>query len=126
MKYIRTEDGVYELKVNERLKAQKTSNYFYIYHKQYGCNLLYDKQDLKKCRKADSIKKLCDELVLKDLDTEMCFVMSAVHIQDIRDNWKNLMDNDYLKNHTIYGAIWTDKGLIYVAKMNDKGELELL
>ena len=24
------------------------------------------------------------------------------------------------------GAIWTDKGLIYVAKMNDKGELELL
>lgn len=26
----------------------------------------------------------------------------------------------------IYGAIWTDKGLIYVAKMNDKGELELL
>ena len=25
-----------------------------------------------------------------------------------------------------YGAIWTDKGLIYVAKMNDKGELELL
>lgn len=28
-------------------------------------------------------------------------------------------------NNTIYGAIWTDKGLIYVAKMNEKGELEL-
>jgi hypothetical protein len=26
----------------------------------------------------------------------------------------------------LYGAIWTDKGLIYVAKMNEKGELELL
>ena len=26
----------------------------------------------------------------------------------------------------IYGAIWTDKGLIYVAKMNEEGELELL
>ena len=26
----------------------------------------------------------------------------------------------------IYGAIWTDKGLIYVAKMNEKGELELI
>lgn len=25
-----------------------------------------------------------------------------------------------------YGAIWNDKGLIYVAKINDKGELELL
>ncbi len=27
---------------------------------------------------------------------------------------------------TIYGAIWTEKGLTYVAKMNDEGELELL
>ena len=30
------------------------------------------------------------------------------------------------KKIQIYGAIWTDKGLIYVAKMNKKGELELL
>ena len=30
------------------------------------------------------------------------------------------------KGDNVYGAIWTDKGLIYVAKMNDKGELELL
>ena len=28
--------------------------------------------------------------------------------------------------YNIYGAIWTDKGLIYVAKMNDKGDLELI
>ncbi len=27
---------------------------------------------------------------------------------------------------SIYGCIWTSKGLIYVAKMNDKGELELI
>ena len=27
---------------------------------------------------------------------------------------------------TEYGAIWTDKGLIYVAKINEKRELELL
>lgn len=27
---------------------------------------------------------------------------------------------------TVYGAIWTEKGLIYIAKMNEKGELELL
>jgi hypothetical protein len=26
----------------------------------------------------------------------------------------------------IYGAVWTDEGLIYVAQMNKKGELELL
>ena len=28
--------------------------------------------------------------------------------------------------HEIYGAVWTDKGLIYVAKMNEKGEWALL
>ena len=36
-------------------------------------------------------------------------------------------NKEYIKNGgTIKGAIWTDKGLIYVAKMNDKGELELI
>ena len=34
--------------------------------------------------------------------------------------------NHLLENGTVYGAVWTDKGLIYVAKMNDKGCLELL
>lgn len=29
-------------------------------------------------------------------------------------------------SYAVYGAIWTEKGLIYVAKMNKKGELELL
>ena len=33
---------------------------------------------------------------------------------------------NYEFNGCIKGAIWTDKGLTYVAKMNDKGELELI
>ena len=35
---------------------------------------------------------------------------------------------DYLneKYEIVYGAIWTDKGLIHVAKMNDEGELCLI
>ena len=28
--------------------------------------------------------------------------------------------------HQVYGAIWTDKGLIYVAKMNEDEELCLI
>ena len=34
--------------------------------------------------------------------------------------------NDEANILGVYGAIWTSKGLIYVAKMNDKGELELI
>lgn len=112
MKYIRTKDGIYEVKDDFIILKEQE-----LYLPHFQDHII---------AQSDTVEELCDELVLKDLDTEMCFVMSAVHIQDIRDNWKNLMDNDYLKNHTIYGAIWTDKGLIYVAKMNDKGELELL
>lgn len=33
---------------------------------------------------------------------------------------------DFKFTISLYGAIWTDKGLIYVAQMNEKGELELL
>lgn len=36
-------------------------------------------------------------------------------------------DKEYIKNGgTIKGAIWTSKGLIYVAKMNSEGKLELI
>lgn len=39
--------------------------------------------------------------------------------------YKNYLDA-LATQKEVYGAIWTDKGLIYVAKMNNKGELELL
>lgn len=65
---------------------------------------------------ADTIEELCDEFVVdkfgeKDIYKEMSIGLIQKHIA---------------RNHKIYGAIWTYKGLIYVAKMNDKGELELL
>lgn len=62
---------------------------------------------------SNYIEELCDEFV------------------SVRDNWHDHWDNfeepkTLCSESEIYGAIWTDKGLIYVAKMNDKGELELL
>lgn len=63
---------------------------------------------------ADTIEELCNEFVLCE-DNHYCIV------SDIEA--KEMATTNY---GIIYGAIWTDKGLIYVAKMNDKGELELL
>ena len=64
--------------------------------------------------KADTIEELCDEFVAyhKTLKLTYCIKKTPFEEQD--------------ENFNIYGAIWTDKGLIYVAKMNEKGELELL
>lgn len=74
---------------------------------------------------ADTIEKLCDEFVLHTLDGKEQHFISQGHLEDILSN-KNINLKDYLSCREIYGAIWTDKGLIYIAKMNDKGELELL
>ena len=62
-------------------------------------------------KQADAIKELCDEFVM---------ISDGKHKLDI--GCHSYGDEKI----QIYGAIWTDKGLIYVAKMNKKGELELL
>lgn len=72
-------------------------------------------------READTIEELCD-----------CFVTKGnKHIVWDKQHNKGIMFEQVKESYPnyhfeIYGAIWTDKGLIYVAKMNDKGELELI
>ena len=68
-------------------------------------------------READTIEELCERFVVIDKETKE--VISIVSFLEYAKLWSSCKYN-------IYGAIWTDKGLIYVAKMNDKGELELI
>ena len=68
-------------------------------------------------KQADTIEELCDEFIVVDKITKH---HSTLNVNDL-GKLKALLDD-----YQIYGAIWTEKGLIYVAKMNDKGELELL
>lgn len=69
-------------------------------------------------KQADTIEELCDDFLLENKKTHWKGHM-PYHKSTI---YNEILQRDYI----IYGAIWTDKGLIYVAKMNDKGELELL
>ena len=66
---------------------------------------------------ADNIEELCDEFVLTDNEGKH-------HYESVEKTIWLLGASLYIT--TVRGAIWTDKGLIYVAKMNEKGELELL
>ena len=59
---------------------------------------------------ADTIEELCD---CYSYDTETTKDLAVAR------GWN-------IKGREIFGCIRTNKGLIYVAKMNDKGELELL
>lgn len=117
MKYVRTKDKIYEICENG-----ETYNGF-------GCKtkegvIKIHKKDIVK--QADTIEELCDEFVVKSLvDKPIVIHKQYMDLKDYK-----FIDNGYTihidSESEIYGAIWTDKGLIYVAKMNDKGVLELL
>ena len=76
----------------------------------------FEKHELKV---ADTIEELCDEFVAIDIGVFGDKTKSYKTIKEVEEDKTFLFDK-------LYGAIWTDKGLIYVAKMNNKGELELL
>ena len=76
-------------------------------------------------KESDNLEDLCDVFVKKskevgndffDIGTDM-FITFDMKCYDY-EKWFDVYD--------YYGAIWTDKGLIYVAKMDKYGELELI
>ena len=97
--YIRTKNGVYEVSEYEPLEYTKIV---------YGSKII---------SQSENIEGLCDRFVVIDKETKE--VMNIVSFLEYAKLWA------YCK-YNIYGAIWTDKGLIFVAKMNDKGKLELI
>ena len=73
---------------------------------------------------ANTIEELCDRFVIEYKQHNEQRILKTF-IKAERNFLKDKMHQlNHIKN--LYGAIWTDKGLIYVAKMNEKGELELL
>ena len=126
MKYIRTKDGIYEIDETTILTSLP-SCYKVIKptDKHYSINI---QQVIKS---ADTIEELCDEFVILG---QHCRI-TGYGIMTIYNNYVSAIVKKFgkakqsynrNKGFALYGAIWTNKGLIYVAKMNDKGELELL
>ena len=113
MKYIRTKDGIFKRYKNSTI----IDNIFY--YPDNGILPEYRREPI--LNQADTIEELCDEFVLVDTESKYCGILSKD--KEIKFDKVN-MGNAY--GRKFYGAIWTDKGLIYVAKMNEKGELELL
>ena len=110
MKYIRTKDEDNLIIDMTDMKLPYNLIDGYIDFNKFGM--------FKIIKQADTIEELCDEFVYVGEKGNVVLGMSYMQIEDVKKYNVN--------NNKIYGAIWTDKGLIYVAKMNDKGELELL
>lgn len=110
MKYIRTKDGIYEVKHDEKNFIYKGSNMIAIYDPK-----IYQVRDIHKdeiIKQADNIEELCD-CYSYDIETTRDYLVAK--------SWKL-----HRLEREVYGCIKTNEGLIYVAKMNEKGDLELI
>jgi len=114
MKYIRTEDGIYEP------DGETDDGRLLLVKVKGGWNYLPKQPILKQ---AGTIEQLCDEFVgIRKSDHKAYTGKLDGYWFEETNGWLGRLD----KYEIIYGAIWTDKGLIYVAKMNNKGKFELL
>lgn len=114
-KFIRTKDTIFEV-VEEtdivyRVKAKRNPNNIYAKSK---CQTIVLKE-------ANKLKDLCDTFVFY-FKSNSCLLVDNYEraLEILKANYEDKGD------FVFRGAIWTSKGLIYVAKMNDKGKLELL
>ena len=113
MKYIRTKDGIYEI-VGFDDECIIPSPIIKMNGKLTHCS------GYKNCKQADTIEELCDEFVLVEKIREVTYHHKSSTFADFKSI---AMLNE---RYTLYGAIWASKGLIFVAKMNEKGDLELI
>ena len=116
----------------ERDSLYSNKNDFYIRATCGEIDIKEERRYGKLIKQADTIEELCDEFVLVNL--EYFGQVNPKHYDTLYElETKNSFEQEggmslAIKGgwYAIYGAIWTDKGLIFVAKMNEKGELELL
>lgn len=109
MKYIRTESGhIYDISKYQLYDAEDEYQGDGIGRYNYETIIA----------QADTVDELCDEFVVHTWEDGKKVCNSLDFVEIIYMNNKNYDE--------IYGAIWTDKGLIYVAKMNDEGVLKLI
>ena len=109
MKYIKTKDGIYEVDFVD------ISTYYHT----TGWNIVEKDEILAQ---ANTLKELCDGFYL-DLGGE--FDDTYLRRKDRFEFLKELA-LEYMRRDmkvTLYGIIKTSKGLIYVAKLNENGEL---
>lgn len=121
-KYIRTKDGIYETWENG-----ETCNGF-------GCKFNYGTIKINKkdvILQADTIEELCDYvmMIVEGGTIPTVFklpTMTKLRKRSIEFYYDNYKEESKRDDNWFKLAIATDKGLIYVAKMNDKGELVLI
>lgn len=119
MRFIRTKDGVYDTKTVGSIRDENLKAWF------ISIKIINDDEIIKQ---ADTIEKLCDGFYW---DWEDKFSPHNFNSYSLaKDTWgeyiNDCLEENEIPERNMYGFIKTNKGLIYVAKMNENGELILL
>lgn len=124
--YIRTKDGVYDLENDDIVKIDGKYKECYV-QKDTGDTCF---KDIEILNQSENLEELCDEGVIEVKFSSTGYIAHFnKNIDELRRFLKYLEEcqpitKDEILN--VYGAVWCEFGLKYVAKMNDKGELELI
>ena len=110
--YIRTKNSIYQvestLRDNGFVKGYNVGETAFIRKDQV-------------IKQSENLEELCDEFVIEWLPTNHKDIFTIDKYS--KEVVKSCIGNSKTK---VYGAIWTDKGLIYVAKIDNEGKLVLI
>ena len=137
MKYIRTKDGRL-IDVQKFIEEEKKNPYYTDYefeeikNEEDCCSIHWTAIGTKENSQKDQVGRRCqfgasvDSPFISQADTieELCEEFVVIYESGCHALFDTLGEAETQLYTEIYGAIWTDKGLIYVAKMNESGELE--
>ena len=132
MKYIRTKDGsIYEV-IKENDRGFVVEDFFDTDEPPYCKSELIVVLPNWVHKQSDNIEELCDVFdVYRKWNGHNCFDQTRAEMAANKAFQYAMEEYNAYKDDGddiiwFKGAIWTNKGLIYVAKMNDKGNWELL
>lgn len=123
--FVRTKDGVYELKNNMFIE---NAVYFLFgkFEKSNKKHLFRNDKDLGEVvNQSENLEELCDRYIGISNNKPMII---KYEFDEYYDEYGDTYTKEELlmEYDIVYGAIYTDEGLIYVAKFNESGELELI
>ena len=121
--FVRTEEEIYDTERTHDLEIKGNKAYQTIAYLDPKPILLGTV-----VKKAETIEELCDGLIVVDTHCPKVENGNLWGINELKELYKiyKVWNEDEQGRYIVYGFIQTDKGLIFVAKMNEKGELELL
>ena len=113
--YIRTKDGVYKIDEIKPYFLDEKQKLFINNELKVAIN------EQRVINQSENLEELCDEFVMTDNSNNKPyrpFIIYGRSLEELKERQSC--------NESLYGAIWTDKGLIYVAKMDNEGKLVLI